>query len=86
MLLMQEKFWKNDRSGNFKLEYNLENITAKIEKKKKINKFIKTIISIILILIFLINAKLLYYNLNGDKTPKILRYVFFQYYIRQYGT
>lgn len=68
------------------MEYNLENITAKIEKKKKINKFIKTIISIILILIFLINAKLLYYNLNGDKTPKILRYVFFQYYIRQYGT
>ena len=59
------------------MEYDLDKITAKIGRKKIINKIIKRIIVILLVLIFIINANLLYYNLKGEKTPRIFGLYFF---------
>ena len=68
------------------MEYDLEKISAKIQKKKFVNKIIKRIISIVLIFVFFINSILLYYNLKGEKNPKILGMYFFNIVSRKHET
>lgn len=68
------------------MEYNLEKISSKIEKRNARKKVFKKIISAILIIVAIINIVLLYYNVKGIETPNIFGLYFFNIISRKYGT
>lgn len=59
------------------MEYDVEKLSTKIERQKRIKKLLKRIISIILIIIAIINIILLYYKLKGEESPNIFGIYFF---------
>lgn len=59
------------------MEYDLEKISSKIERKKTIKKVLKKIISILLIIVAVINIILLYYKVKGEDVPNVFGLYFF---------
>ena len=69
-----------------KLEYDVEKISSKIAKKNAIRKIMKKIVCTLLLIVAIINAILLYYNLKGEETPNVFGLYFFNIISRKYGT
>ena len=59
------------------MEYDLEKISSKIERQKRVKKILKRIISIILIIIAIINIITLYYQFKGEESPNVFGIYFF---------
>lgn len=69
------------------MDYNVENLTKRIQKSKNRKKTVTNIIYSVLIVFFIINIVFVIQNiLNSNKVPNLFGYKTFSIVTRKYGT